>query len=321
MAELRGARALVTGAAGFLGRHLVHRLVDEGARVAALDTAEGIAARVTEPELASAAWYGTDLRDAASCRAIIQEACPEYVFHLAGRVDLSRTDELAQACVAENAAITLNVCSALRYHRPRALIFSSTVEVYGRNAAPFDESQPIDPPSPYAITKVAAERVCLAIAAAHRFGAVVLRLATVYGPGQAPQRFIPSVIRAALRREPLAVTSGAQRRDFLYVDDAVEGLVRAAVTPAAYGRTLNLGHEHPVSLRDIVEIIRAELETSWQPEYGSRPERAGEAAVWSTRSDAARAVLGWQPQIDLEDGLQLTIQAFEAAGAAAARTA
>lgn len=304
-------RALVTGAAGFLGAHLTRRLAREGAEVHAVD-------RATRDGVADIAWHHADLEDRTALTALMAQLKPQVVFHLAGRVDLARTPEITDACIRENVHATANVLWALERSPLEAFVLTSTTEVYGRNPAPFREDQPVDPPSPYAISKVAAEQLCRFFHDTRGYPAAVLRLATVYGPGQAEARLIPSVIRAAMAGKPLPMTSGEQQRDFLYVDDAIDGLLRAATQPLARGRIINLGHDQPVSIRQLVETIRTVMRTDWSPSYGQLPVREGEALVWSCDGRKAKAVLGWEPRTSLADGLAQTIAAYESRAAVSA---
>ena len=310
MSGWSGKRALVTGAAGFLGSHLVRRLALEGAAVHAVD-------RVLREGSQHITWHRADLEDRRSLMGRLARVKPEVVFHLAGRVDLARTPEITEACIRENVHATANLLWALESSPLEAFVLTSTTEVYGRNPAPFREDQPVNPPSPYAISKVTAEQLCRFFHETRGYPAVVLRLATVYGPGQAEARLIPSVIRAALAGRPLSMTSGEQQRDFVYVDDAVDGLLRAATQPLARGRIINLGHDQPVSIRQLVDVIRTVLHTEWAPSYGELPSRAGEALVWSCDGRKAKAVLGWEPRTSLADGVAATIASYESRAAVA----
>ena len=294
--EWANQRVLVTGAAGFLGSHLVRRLAAEGAQVTALDRSSA------------------DLEDRTSLRRIIASAEPSVVFHLAGRVDLARTPEITEACIRENMLATANVLWALQGVPVRACIMTSTTEVYGSNPPPFHEEQPVDPPSPYAVSKVAAEHLCRMMGRAYDLPVVILRMCTVYGPGQARERLIPSTIQAIQSGLPLDVTAGEQRRDFLFVEDAMDGLLRAGTASAARGHTINLGREEAVRVREVIDTIRRIMRAdTWQPRYGALPQRAGEAAMWSTNSGKAARLLGWRPHTSLEDGLRATIAGRTAA--------
>lgn len=311
---LSGRRVLVTGAAGFLGWHLVRRLLQEGAEVTGLvrPGSAGLDAHAGESGLSR---LEASLEDRDVLREAVHRARPEYVFHLAGRVDLTHAPDVTEACVRENILATTNLCWALEGLPVRSLVAASTIDVYGRNRAPYDEEQPVDPGTPYAVSKVAAEMFCRHFAARHSVPTVILRLAAMYGPRQGERRLVPSVVLAVLRGSPLDMTLGEHRRDLLFVGDAVDGLVRAALSSAARGQTINLGTNQPISLRETVEIICRLMETSWRPRFGGLPERLNEPDVMSCRWEWAARLLEWRPSTPLEEGLRVTIDAYRAVSA------
>ena len=308
-----GKRVAVTGGTGFLGSHVVRRLVREGAVVCVVDRSrkQGDLDRLAD-SWGAFEWCQIDLEDRRALGMTLQRLQPSYVFHLAGRVDLSRTAEMAEACMRENVFATANLLWALEGVALEAFVFASSTEVYGHNPLPFHEDQPLDPPSPYAISKVAAEHLCRFFAKAYRFPTVIVRISTVYGPQQAEARLIPSAILAILHGEPLKMTSGEQRRDFIYIEDAVEGVLRAATVPAARGETINLGSEHAISLREVIDTIRRLMGTSWQPVYGALVRRIGEPEVWSCSWGKAKRLLDWEPSTSLAEGLGEVIKAYRA---------
>jgi len=309
IANLSGRRVLVTGATGFLGSHLVRRLVQEGAIVSALGRGRGPMDRLADVR-GEIERYQIDLEDAQALESLARRVRPEYVFHLAGRVDPSRSAEITEACLRENVLATANLLWALQDIPIQAFVFTSTTEVYGHNPVPFHEDQVVDPPSPYAVSKVAAEHLCRFFATAYSCPVVILRLSTVYGPQQNDERLIPSTILAILRGTPLSVTDGEHRRNFLYVDDAIEGIVKAATRPTARGETINLGGESVVSLREVIDTIRRLMGTTWEPVYGVRERRINEPLVMRTNREKAKRLLGWEPTIGLEEGLRVTIEAY-----------
>ena len=313
MSVWKGKRVLVTGGAGFLGSHLVRRLVREHALVTVVDRARHPAGFDHLADVSGMfEWCPADMEDRQALRALLHRLQPEHLFHLAGRVDLARTADMTDPCIHENISATANLLWGLEGIAFTSCVFASTTEVYGHNPAPFHEEQPVDPPSPYAISKVAAEHFCRFFIRAYRYPMVILRMSAVYGPHQSIERLIPAAILAMLGGRRLAMTSGEQQRDFIYVDDAVEGLMRAASIPAARGETINLGHERAISLRELIDTIRGVMKTSWQPSYGEVARRIDEPAVLSCSHRKATQILGWKPATELEDGLRATIEAYRA---------
>jgi nucleoside-diphosphate-sugar epimerase len=312
---LQGRRALVTGGTGFLGAHLVRRLVDEGADVHVVSRRSHSGSALPLP--ASARLHLVDLESADALRAVVRDVGAASVFHLAGRVDLGRSLEVAQACVRENIDATLNLLHALDGTPVERLVYTSTTEVYGRNATPFYEEQPVDPPSAYAVSKLAGERLCRIHAELQGFGLTILRLATGYGPGQRPERLVPSTILSCLRGTPIRLHSAGHRRDFIYVDDLVEGVVRAASrTTAGPVELMNLGSEAAISVAQVAECIMR-VSGKVRPVLDAESERPNEAPCWRTNADRARQLLGWTPQTSLEDGLTRTYRYYAATEMAA----
>lgn len=303
---MQGRRALVTGGGGFIGGHVVERLVQTDAAVHVLarrpPTATGPLARST-----SAYVHIGDLNDAEALGTIVRAIDPTHVFHLAGRVDLSRSLDVGQACVRDNIGATLNLLHALRGTAIETLVYTSTTEVYGRNTPPYHEGQAVDPPSAYAVSKVAGEQLCRIHAEIDGYRLRILRLATGYGPGQRQERLVPSAILSCLQRTAIRLHDPDHRRDFTYAGDLADGIVRAAGRPLAQFETINLGNEASVSVREIVERI-LRIGGVAVPVEIVAPERRNEARVWSTDTDRARRLLDWTPVTPLDDGLARTFR-------------
>lgn len=304
--EVRGSRVLVTGAGGFVGRHLVQRLLDEGADVHVI-ARDASRSSETLPFSSSVHVHAVDLLSTDSLRGVVQEIGATHVFHLAGRVDLDRSLEVGQACVRENIAATLNFLHALRGSPVQTLIYTSTTEVYGRNPRPFREDQMVDPPSAYAVSKIAAEHLCRIDAELHGYRLCILRLATGYGPGQRAERLVPATILACLRGTPMQLHSPDHQRDFTYVADLVDGIIRAAARPLSAFEVINLGGEVTVSVAEIVQHIMR-IAGAVIPMEASSRVRANEASCWSTNAERARRLLDWAPVTPLDDGLTRTFR-------------
>ncbi len=300
-------RALLTGGAGFLGSHLVDALIARGHSVHVLDDLSTgaighVAGGVTTLKV--------DLLDSSVVRDALTKANPEVVFHLAAIVNLERSLDVADACMRVNVVGTLNLLRALEGSPLSAFVLASTTEVYGNGPVPFREAQAPAPPSPYAISKLAAELLVLWQHRSVGFPAVVVRIATAYGPRQSPCRLIPSLIEAYAGGEGPALSDPDLSRDFLFVADVVEGLIAAAEHPSSRGEIINLGEECTYTIRDVAETVRSLMGVTPTPCYGARAPRPGEARVWATNNDKARQLLGWAPSTTLLDGLKRTIGWF-----------
>ena len=298
-------RAFVTGGMGFLGAHLVSGLLRRGHHVHVFDQEPVSMTDSSVPE--GFTMSSGDLLDTNSIRVALSDAKPDVVFHLAAVVNLDRSLDIADACMRVNVLGTLNLLRALEGQQLESFVLPSSVEVYGNGPIPFHEDQAAAPPSPYGVSKLAAEQLALSLYRSKQFPAVVVRIATAYGPRQPNGRLIPSLIGAFSRGERPALSNPDLSRDFLYVDDVVEGLVSAAGCPAGYGEIINLGDEQTYTIRQVAETVRNLMAVDLMPRYGAKPARANEARVWASSNAKARKLLGWTPRTDLRDGLQKTI--------------
>ncbi len=297
-------RAFVTGGMGFLGAHLVSGLLRRGHHVHVFD--QGPASTDSSGPEGSVMLRG-DLLDANSICSAVSEAKPDVVFHLAAVVNLDRSLDIADACLRVNVLGTLNLLRALEDQELESFVLPSSVEVYGNGSIPFREDQAAAPPSPYAVSKLAAEQLALSLYRSKGFPAVVVRIATAYGPSQPNHRLIPSLIGAFSRGERPALSNPDLSRDFLYVDDVVEGLVLAAGCQAGSGEIINLGDEQTYTIKQVAETVRNLMAVDLTPRYGAMPARANEARVWASSNEKALKLLGWKPRTVLREGLQKTI--------------
>ena len=305
------SRVLVTGGAGFIGCNLVRALLERGDEVRVLDNFStgnranlvGLDIEVVEGELRSYERVHNAVRGV------------EVVFHLGalGSVPRSVQDPLTSSAV--NVEGTLNVLLAARDEGVRRVVYSSSSSVYGtRRELPVHESSPPDPISPYGVAKLAAERYCVAFSRVYEaFETVVLRYFNVFGPRQSPfsqyAAVIPLFITAIAAGEPIRIEGdGEQRRDFTYVDNVVDGTIRAADVAGANGRIFNVAASSPASVNQVAETIERIL--GQQAERVPAPRRAGDIRDSWADVTAAREVLGYVPTIGLEDGLRRTAEAL-----------
>ena len=285
---------LVTGAAGFLGSHVCERLLEEGHDVVGVDCFTHYYAReLKEGNLERARqWDAFELVEADLAdedpRAVLEGV--DTVFHLAAEPGVR--DGAPSAYLRHNVIATQRLLAA----RPRGLVYASSSSVYG-DAARQAEDTPVAPLSPYAVTKVAAER----LVAASGVQAVGLRFFTIYGPRQRPDMAFHRFITSCLDGEPIEVIGdGRQVRDFTYVADAVEATLAAAERGRA-GAIYNVGGGHPVELRDAIALIAELVGDPVTVEH--RATVAGEAWRTACEGTLARRELGFVPQTPLGAGI------------------
>jgi NAD dependent epimerase/dehydratase len=304
---------LVTGAGGFIGSHLVERLLDEAAEVRAFCTynskgSHGWLDHLRPEQLAGLDLQLGDIRDARAVRGAVRDR--EIVFHLAALIAIPYSYRAAESFVDTNVAGTLNVLEAVRDADGVRLINTSTSEAYGTpESLPITENHPLSAQSPYAATKVAADQLCQAYARSFGVDVLTLRPFNTYGPRQSARAVIPTILGQLLSgARHVRLGSLTPRRDLTYVSDTVDGFIRIAGSDLPPGSLVQLGTGRSVSVGELFELcckvtgVAAEVVTD--PER-TRPE-ASEVQV--LLSDPARANdhLGWRASWPLETGLAET---------------
>lgn len=318
MAGFKSIPVLVTGAEGFLGSHLARRLVGEGARVSALVAPAAPLDRLADIRK-NLKVLPVDIRDGGAVAEAVKKASPRYLFHLAAYTNPSRSWETLELALAVNLGGTVNVLQAAKREGCASVSCLCTAEVYGRNPPPFREEMPLDPVSPYSLSKAAATLACLTAARTFSLPVVLLRLFLVYGPDQGEERFLPQLIRAGLAGRPFRMTGGRQTREYTYVDDVVEGALRAARCRQARGMVLNLGSSEEVSLNALVKRTERALSVPISVERRRLPYRPGEIFRFVGDHGRARTLLGWRHRISLDEGLRRTVDWYRERFSLAAR--
>jgi len=303
--------ALVTGGAGFIGSNLVRALLERGDDVRVLDNfstgnRENLATldvEIVEGELRSYERVHNAVRGA------------EVVYHLGalGSVPRSVQDPLTSSAV--NIEGTLNVLLAARDEGIRRVVYSSSTSVYGSSRQlPTTEDTPSDPISPYGVAKLAAERYCVSFSRVYEsFESVVLRYFNVFGPRQSPlsqyAAVVPLFATAIAAGRPVQIHGdGEQSRDFTYVGNVVDATLRAADADGASGQIFNIANGTPVSVNELADMLGAIIGKPVLKEH--LPPRAGDIRdSWADLSKA-EDVLGYRPQIGLEEGLRRTIESL-----------
>ena len=291
---LRGRPVLVTGAAGFIGRHLVRRLHRLGARVHAL-TRPGAP---TRPTGTVQEWHRADLGDAAAVGEVVRRVRPAAILHLASEVRGDRDGGLAVAMLEANTRAAVAVMTAaLEQPGCRVVLAGSIEEPRGDEA----------PVSPYAAAKAAATSYARLFHAQDELAVTVLRIAMVYGPDQPDiRKLVPHVCTSLARGAAPAIGSGTRSVDWVYVEDVAEALVLAAVRPDAPGRVLDVGSGHAVTIAEVVDEL-ADLAGHRGPlGLGARADRRDER-VHVADPAPAEQVLGWHARTPLRDGLARTL--------------
>jgi nucleoside-diphosphate-sugar epimerase len=304
--RLRGARVLVTGAAGFIGSHLVDALLECGANVRTFDNCSTGRLGNLEHCRDRIEIVTGDIQDVAACRA----ACGgiELVFHEAALGSVQRSMEDPAATLSINIGGTANVFAAARDARVRRVVYASSSSVYGDSAVlPKREGEEGAPLSPYAASKVVDEELAEVFARCYGMELIGTRYFNVYGPRQDPDgpyaAVIPRFFKAyAAGRPPVIYGDGQQSRDFTFVADAVAANLRAAIAPpAAAGRAYNVASGRRTSVNELARAVREAVGGGPDPQYA--PPRPGEVRDSEADLTLSRARLGYAPQVTLTEGI------------------
>jgi UDP-glucose 4-epimerase len=310
-------RVVVTGGAGFIGSHLVDRLVADGAHVVVLDNLRG---GRCDTNLAGALATGRarlvrqDVT-APGLADLVAESVPDTVFHLAAQIDVraSVADPVADATT--NVLGTVAVLEAARRAGVRKVVFVSSVAVYGPPAMlPVTEDTVPRPLSPYAVSKLAGEFYLHQYRELYGLDTTVLTLSNTYGPRQDPHGeagVVAIFVDALLAGRPTRVYGdGGNARDYVYVGDVVDALVAAAGRPGR-GRRVNIGTGRRTTDLELHRLVAEAAGVSAKPEFA--PARLGDLREMVLDPGAAREVLGWVPRTSLRDGVRLTVDALRTA--------
>lgn len=305
-------KALVTGGAGFIGHHLIQALLDRGDDVAVIDDfATGLRSRLA-PFRERITLTDGDIRDPGALDRSI-EGC-EVVFHQAALASVARSVRDPRLTNDVNTAGTIEVMLAARRAGVRRVVFAGSSSVYGDSPElPRRETQRLNPRSPYATSKLAAEFYVHSLGALHGVETVVLRYFNVFGPGQDPASeyaaVVPKFVTAALRGERATIHGdGSQSRDFTFIDNVVMANLLAGDTARASGLTCNVGCGTRYSLIELFQAIASAVGGTPEPLFG--PTRPGDVPHSLADITLASAQLGYRVLVPFEEGIRRTVAAY-----------
>lgn len=292
--SLAGQRVLVTGARGFIGRHLVPRL-------RALDAEIHGMTRAQVEEEAGIHWHSVDLVTPDATLTLFSEIAPDVVVHLAGFVSGTRDATAVRPALEQNFIATANLLIAAEREGCRRFVHAGSME------EPSEGHWPPVPGSPYAASKFAASTYARFFHALYDLPAVIARIFMVYGPDQPDERkLIPYTIRTLLEGGSPEISSGARRIDWIYVDDVVEGLVALMTAPEIEGETVDIGSGELAPITEVVEELTRLVGAASAPRFGARPDRPLESEPKADLEATTRQT-GWRPIVPLADGLERTV--------------
>src|SRR6266550_3526203 len=309
-------RILVTGGAGFIGSHLVEKLLAAGREVAILDDFNDFYdPQIKHANIAGFAKdvtiYHVDLRDGASVRNLFHREKFETVAHLAARAGVRPSIQQPQLYYDTNVSGTLHLLDAASVTGVERFIFASSSSVYGiSKKVPFSEDQHLTQTlSPYAATKIAAEFLCSTYAHLYQMRVVALRYFTVYGPRQRPDLAIHQFTRRIYAGQAIEqFGDGTTRRDYTYIDDVIQGTMAALNYDGPLFDIFNLGESETIQLKDLIVAIENALEK--KAKINRMPEQPGDMPLTCADISKARKLLGYNPITRLSDGLPRFMEWF-----------
>jgi len=310
---------LITGGAGFIGSHLVERLLSTGVEhITVVDDfndfyapsikRENISEVLTNPKYTL---VEADIRDRSALEKAFIENKFDCIVHLAARAGVRPSLDEPELYAETNINGTLNLLELARQHGIKQFVFGSSSSVYGINAkVPFSEDDPIRQPiSPYAATKGAGELLCHTYSHLYGIRCVCLRFFTVYGPRQRPDLAIHKFARLINDGKPIPVFGdGTSRRDYTYVDDIISGVTAAIEYDKSDYEVINLGESRTVELRELIALLEKELDSHAQVDR--RPSQPGDVPQTFADIGKARHLLDYNPQTQIEEGIHKFVQWF-----------
>jgi nucleoside-diphosphate-sugar epimerase len=305
---------LVTGGAGFIGSHLAEELLRRGHRVRIADSLI-TGKRANLAGLTGAEFLEGDLADLPFAAQAV--AGVDYVLHQAAIPSVPRSVDDPVTSNRANITATINTLWAAKDAGVKRLVYAASSSAYGNTPTlPKREDMPTHPLSPYSLQKLVGEQYCQLFTALYRFETVGIRYFNVFGPRQdpgSPYSGVISQFATALLagRQPTIYGDGGQTRDFTYVANVVDGVLRACDAPKASGEVINVATAGRISLNDLVRVMNLLIGSNVQPVY--KEPRAGDVRDSQADISKAKALLGYEPTVSLEEGLRLTLDWFRKA--------
>ncbi|WP_081112226.1 NAD-dependent 4,6-dehydratase LegB [Bdellovibrio bacteriovorus] len=308
-------KVLVTGADGFIGSHLTEMLVAEGYDVRALAQYNSFNSwgwLDSSPIKQDIEVVTGDVRDPFFCKEISKNV--DVVFHLAALIAIPFSYIAPQSYVETNVTGTLNMCKAAMDAGVSRIIHTSTSEVYGTaQYVPIDEKHPLQPQSPYSASKIAADAMAMSFFNSFNLPLTIARPFNTYGPRQSARAVIPTIIsQIASGKKEINLGDMTPTRDFNYVSDTCRGFLALAKSQATVGKTVNIGSNFEISIKDTLELIKKIMQSDVKIIHDAervRPKNSEVHRLWCDNTQI-HSMTGFKPEVSIEEGLRRTIEWF-----------
>ncbi|OPA05174.1 NAD-dependent epimerase/dehydratase family protein [Bacillus cereus] len=306
---MKNNKILVTGGHGFIGAHLVRRLLQEEAQVSILARENANFWRIQDI-LKDIQICNGDIVDTQKVNNILRKLKPDYIFHLAADSGCSSKATSIQK-IKTNILGTANILEAIAIIGCKKIINLGSSSEYGASLQKIDENTDINPIDIYGITKSTATRIAHNIALKHKIDIVTLRPFNIFGEGESPERLFPYIILQLLQKKNVLLTTCKQTRDYCYIENVITALMLAAKTPNVKNEIFNIGSGITHPLQYFVEIIFENFETNKKPLYGFLPYKEDERMNVSSDVNKIKKILNWDITTPLEKGIQNTIKWYK----------
>lgn len=305
--QYTGKKVLITGGGGFIGSH-VAQLLSGAQNISLIVTVRpSVSPWRLEPTQESIDIVEIDVCQQNEVDALIQSTKPDIIFHVAAALDRTQSLDVLDTVVQTNVGMTKQLLEAAKKYEVEKFVYIGTIEEYGLGETPFRETAHEQPLSPYSLSKVISSQYTLLYHHLSTMNTCVIRPAATYGPKQGQNMLIPVFIKACLDKQDFSMNPGEQIKNYIYVEDLVDGIARAGISQAADGQIINLGHSTHYTIKDVVNTINEKMGKPISITFGAHSYRPLDPMQFIMDSAKAKKLFGWEANTSLEEGLEKTI--------------